>query len=94
MRKDTLELLKSIQKNAGILADDMDPDRDFNKLFSQKCPALAKKYGTLDKALEQEILPKQGNNRVVSFSFDLSYKDAIKKSFENFFSESFAYFFI
>ena len=74
-----------------ILADDMDPDRDFNKLFSQKCPALAKKYGTLDKALEQEILPKQGNNRVVSFSFDLSYKDAIKKSFENFFLESFRY---
>lgn len=74
-----------------ILVDDMDPDRDSNRLFCEKCPALAKKYGTLDKALEQEILPKQDNNRIVSFSFDLSYKDTIKKSFENFFSESFRY---
>lgn len=74
-----------------VLCDDLDPNRDFNKLFQKSCPRLAKKFGTIDLMLERQILPSGGKTSVVSFYFRLGIKDLIRRSFEDFFSEDFHY---
>ncbi len=74
-----------------ILCDDFDDNRDFNELFREKCPKLAKEYGTLDEMVRRKILPNDGNTSIVSFYFNLGVKDYLKRSFENFFSENFRY---
>lgn len=74
-----------------VLCDDLDEHRDFEELFRKTCPNQARKYGTIDNMLEQNILPNGGKVCIVSFYFNLGLKDILKKSFEEFFSESFRY---
>lgn len=80
----------NISKEKPVLFND-EPDRNFDDLFRQTCPALAKKYHDLGYMLEQTILPNDGKTCIVSFYFDLHDKDIIKRSFEKFFSKSFRY---
>lgn len=84
-----IDVVKDLERN--VLCDDLDEHRDFNKLFRQKCPDLAKRYGTIDEMLREKILPNGGKTCIVSFYFDLELKDILKRSFEDFFSESFRY---
>ena len=74
-----------------VLCDDLDEHRDFEELFRKKCPNQARKYGTIDNMLEQNILPNGGKACIVSFYFNLGLKDILRRSFEEFFSESFRY---
>ena len=74
-----------------VLCADFEDRRDFEQLFRQKCPALARKYGTIDGMLEKTILPKNGTSCIVTFYFNLGLKKIIKRSFENYFSEEFRY---
>lgn len=74
-----------------VLCDDLDEHRDFEQLFRKTCPNQARKYGTIDNMLEQNILPNGGKACVVSFYFNLGLKDILRRSFEEFFSESFRY---
>ncbi len=74
-----------------VLCFDLDKQRDFNALFRLKCPEEAKKYATIDNFLEQTILPSGGKTCVVSFYFRLVFKDFLKRSFEDYFSEDFRY---
>ena len=74
-----------------VLCDDLDEHRDFEQLFRKTCPNQARKYGTIDNMLEQNILPNGGKACIVSFYFNLGLKDILRRSFEEFFSESFRY---
>ncbi len=74
-----------------VLCDDMDENRDFDALFRQRCPKEAQKYGTIDNMLESTLLPNGGKACIVSFYFRLAFKDFLKSSFEDFFSEEFRY---
>lgn len=74
-----------------VLCDDLDEHRSFEELFRKHCPNQARKYGTIDKMLEQNILPNGGKTYIVSFYFNLGLKDILRRSFEEFFSESFRY---
>ncbi len=74
-----------------VLCDDLDEHRSFEELFRKHCPNQARQYGTIDKMLEQNILPNGGKTYIVSFYFNLGLKDILRRSFEEFFSESFRY---
>lgn len=74
-----------------VLCDDLDEHRDFEQLFRKTCPNQARKYGNIDNMLEQNILPNGGKACIVSFYFNLGLKDILRRSFEEFFSESFRY---
>ena len=74
-----------------VLCDDLDEHRDFEQLFRKTCPNQARKYGTIDNMLEQNILPNGGKACIVSSYFNLGLKDILRRSFEEFFSESFRY---
>lgn len=84
-----LNIAQDNEKN--VLCDDFDDNRDFNKLFHEKCPDLAKEYGDIDNWIENEILPSEMGTSMVSFYFDLGVKDVLAKSFENYFSEEMHY---
>ena len=84
-----IDIVNDSERN--ILCDDPDEHRDFEQLFRKKCPNQAEKYGTIDNMLEQNILPNGGKACIVSFYFNLGLKDILKRSFEEFFSESFRY---
>lgn len=79
------------EPNKNVLCDDFDENRDFNLLFENKCPKLAKKYGTIDEMLLNKIIPNGGETCIASFYFKLGVKDILKRSFEEFFSEPFRY---
>lgn len=74
-----------------ILCKDYDEHRDFDELFREKCPKIAKKYISLDDFVEKTIIPKKGKTCIVSFYFKLVFKDILKQSYEEFFSEEFRY---
>lgn len=84
-----IDVVNDSERN--VLCDDFDEHRDFEELFRRKCPNQARKYGTIDNMLEQNILPNGGKACIVSFYFDLGLKDILRRSFEEFFSESFRY---
>lgn len=58
MRKDTLELLKSIQKNAGILADDMEllKDKSEDKALCMELSKSAVDFSKLHDRAKESIL--------------------------------------
>ena len=84
-----IDVVNDSERN--VLCDDFDEHRDFEELFRRKCPNQARKYGTIDNMLEQNILPNGGKACIVSFYFNLGLKDILRRSFEEFFSESFRY---
>lgn len=84
-----IDVVNDSERN--VLCDDFDEHRDFEELFRRKCPNQASKYGTIDNMLEQNILPNGGKACIVSFYFNLGLKDILRRSFEEFFSESFRY---
>ena len=84
-----IDVVNASERNA--LCDDLDEHRSFEELFRKHCPNQARKYGTIDKMLEQKILPNGGKTYIVSFCFNLGLKDILRRSFEEFFSESFRY---
>lgn len=84
-----IPIAKGIQKN--ILCDDMDENRDFNKLFLEKCPFWAKRYGNIDSWLGSEIFPSKNSGHMVTFCFRLEQEEIIKHSFEKYFSENMFY---
>ena len=86
---ENIDVVNDSEKN--VLCNDFDEHRDFEKIFQQKCSNQAKKYGTIDNMLKQSILPNGGNISIVSFSFNLGLLDILKRSFEEFFSESLRY---
>lgn len=84
-----IDVANDLDRN--VLCDDLDEHRDFEQLFRKTCPNQARKYGTIDNMLEQNILPNGGKAYIVSFYFNLGLKDILRRSFEEFFSESFRY---
>ena len=84
-----IDIANDLDRN--VLCDDLDEHRDFEQLFRKTCPNQARKYGTIDNMLEQNILPNGGKACIVSFYFNLGLKDILRRSFEEFFSESFRY---
>jgi hypothetical protein len=74
-----------------LLCEDFSSRRDFEKLFVEKCPRLAKKFGSIDEMLDSKILPNGGKTKMVSFYFNLGLTKILKRSFEEFFSEDFRY---
>ena len=84
-----IDVVNDSERN--VLCDDFDEHRDFEELFRRKCPIQARKYGTIDNMLEKRILPNGGKACIVSFYFNLGLKDILRRSFEEFFSESFRY---
>lgn len=74
-----------------ILCDDLDEKRDFNELFLEKCPFLAKRYGNIENWLENELFPSKNSGYMVTFCFRLEQKEIIKHSFERYFSEDMFY---
>lgn len=84
-----IDIVNASERN--VLCDDLDEHRSFEELFRKHCPNQARKYGTIDKMLEQNILPNGGKTYIVSFYFNLGLKDILRRSFEEFFSESFRY---
>ena len=84
-----IDVVNDSERN--VLCDDFDEHRDFQELFRKKCPNQARKYGTIDNMLEKRILPNGGKACIVSFYFNLGLKDILRRSFEEFFSESFRY---
>ncbi len=86
---ENIDIADESEKN--VLCSDLDENRDFDKLFQEKCPKLAKTYGSLDEMLKRRILPHGGKTCIVSFYFNFGVKDILKRSFEDFFSEDFRY---
>ena len=64
---------------------------DFEELFKRSNPELARKYGSLDKMIEQMIIPHGGKSCIVSYYFPLEVKDIIARSFKDYFNEEFRY---
>ena len=74
-----------------VLLDDFDDERDLNKMFLEKNPLYARKYGSLDGFIEKSKMPFSLLTMPVSFYFDLRYLEKIKRSYEEFFSDKFIY---
>ena len=49
-----IDVVNASERNA--LCDDLDEHRSFEELFRKHCPNQARKYGTIDKMLEQNII--------------------------------------
>ncbi len=81
-------------KESVVLNQDEKENKDYldcNKIFKHTNPELANKYRTLDNMIEKQIMPGDGKTCIVTFSFDLTFVDEIKRSFESFFNEEFWY---
>lgn len=73
-------------KENDCLAEDMDENRDLNKLFKGKNSFLCKYYGNIENLLKANIRPQGLFAFRISFYFSLRYEEIIKQSFEEFFS--------
>lgn len=73
-------------KDNECLAEDMDENRDLNKLFKEKNSFLWKYHGNIENLLKANIRPQGLFAFRISFYFSLRYEEIIKQSFEEFFS--------
>lgn len=68
-----------------VVFNDLDNNRDLNKLFKSNNPILAKYYKTLDEYIEKQVMPETGFAFKTSFYFYYRNLDRVKKSFEEYF---------
>lgn len=77
-----------------VLNYDKDENKDFaniEKLFKYHNPGIIQKYGTLDNFVKKMISPMGGSSIIASFYFNKNLLPVIKRSYERFFVERFAY---
>ena len=73
-------------KDGECLCEDMEENRDLDKLFASKNRVLTKYYGNIENLLNANIRPQGLFAFKISFYFSLRNEDIIKQSFEEFFS--------